>query len=95
MPRNRRELHDLLRRGDPGIVITTVHKFAEAGHLNDRSNIIVLVDEAHRSQEGKLGDEWRAVVLLRKVLRRRRAPRSRTRTARRSRSSGTHRIRTL
>lgn len=62
VPRNRRELHDLLRRGDPGIVITTVHKFAEAGHLNDRPNIIVLVDEAHRSQEGKFGDEWRAAV---------------------------------
>lgn len=62
VPRNRRELHELLRSGDPGIVITTVHKFAEAGHLNDRSNIIVLVDEAHRSQEGKFGDAWRAAV---------------------------------
>lgn len=62
VPRNRRDLHNLLRGGDPGVVITTVHKFAEAGHLNDRSNIIVLVDEAHRSQEGKLGDAWRAAV---------------------------------
>lgn len=58
----RRELHSLLRSGEPGVVITTVHKFAEAGHLNDRSNIVVLVDEAHRSQEGKLGDAWRAAV---------------------------------
>jgi type I restriction enzyme R subunit len=39
-----------------------VHTFAEAGHLNDRSNIIVLVDEAHRSQEGKFGKAWRAAV---------------------------------
>jgi type I restriction enzyme R subunit len=62
VPRNRRELHDLLRRGEPGVVITTVHKFAEAGHLNDRSNIIVLVDEAHRSQEGQFGEAWRAAV---------------------------------
>ncbi|MFW6186565.1 MAG: type I restriction endonuclease, partial [Actinomycetota bacterium] len=62
VPRNRHELHALLRDGEPGIVITTVHKFAEAGHLNDRSNIIVLVDEAHRSQEGKFGDAWRAAV---------------------------------
>ncbi len=62
VPGNRRELHALLRGEDPGIVITTVHKFAEAGHLNDRSNIIVLVDEAHRSQEGTLGDAWRAAV---------------------------------
>lgn len=62
VPRSRRELYDLLRSGEPGVVITTVHKFAEAGHLNDQSNIIVLVDEAHRSQEGKLGDAWRAAV---------------------------------
>ncbi|NIK54623.1 type I restriction endonuclease subunit R [Kribbella shirazensis] len=62
VPSNRRELHALLRGGEPGVVITTVHKFAEAGHLNDRSNIVVLVDEAHRSQEGKLGDAWRAAV---------------------------------
>lgn len=62
VPRNRRELHALLRSGEPGVVITTVHKFAEAGHLNDRENIIVLVDEAHRSQEGKFGEAWRAAV---------------------------------
>jgi len=62
VPGNRRELHRTLRRDDPGVVITTVHKFAEAGHLNDRSNIIVLVDEAHRSQEGKFGKAWREAV---------------------------------
>ncbi|MBW0275204.1 type I deoxyribonuclease HsdR [Nocardia sp. MH4] len=62
VPKNRRELFALLRSGEPGVVITTVHKFAEAGHLNDRSNIVVLVDEAHRSQEGKFGDAWRAAV---------------------------------
>lgn len=62
VPRNKRELHKQLRRDDAGIVITTVHKFAEAGHLNDRPNIIVLVDEAHRSQEGKFGKAWRDAV---------------------------------
>ncbi|MFF1505859.1 type I restriction endonuclease subunit R [Streptomyces sp. NPDC058326] len=62
VPKNRRELFALLRSGEPGVVITTVHKFAEAGHLNDRSNIIVLVDEAHRSQEGKFGKAWRTAV---------------------------------
>ena len=42
------------------IIITTIHKFAEAnGVLNDRSNIIVLVDEAHRTQEGDLGRKMR------------------------------------
>lgn len=62
VPKNRRELFALLRSDEPGVVITTVHKFAEAGHLNDRSNIIVLVDEAHRSQEGKFGKAWREAV---------------------------------
>lgn len=61
-PENKAQLHRLLRRGDSGVVITTVHKFAEAGHLNDRSNIIVLVDEAHRSQEGSFGKAWREAV---------------------------------
>ncbi|MFI2228694.1 type I restriction endonuclease subunit R [Nocardia testacea] len=62
VPKNRRELFALLRSGEPGVIITTVHKFAEAGHLNDRSNIVVLVDEAHRSQEGRFGEAWRAAV---------------------------------
>ena len=34
----------------------TVFRFKGAGFLNDRSNIIVLVDEAHRTQEAMLGD---------------------------------------
>lgn len=62
VPANKRDLHRTLRRDDPGVVITTVHKFAEAGHLNDRSNIVVLVDEAHRSQEGSFGKAWRKAV---------------------------------
>ncbi|SDN05093.1 type I restriction endonuclease subunit R [Allokutzneria albata] len=62
VPATKRELWKTLKRDEPGVVITTVHKFAEAGHLNDRSNIIVLVDEAHRTQEGKFGRAWRAAV---------------------------------
>jgi type I restriction enzyme R subunit len=53
-------LRDLLRTDERGIIFTTVHKFAGAGHLNDRENIIVLVDEAHRTQEGTLGQQMRA-----------------------------------
>ena len=42
------------------IIITTIHKFGEAdGRLNERSNIIVMVDEAHRTQEGDLGRKMR------------------------------------
>lgn len=62
VPSSKRELWKVLKRNEPGVVITTVHKFAEAGHLNDRSNIIVLVDEAHRTQEGKFGNAWREAV---------------------------------
>lgn len=62
VPASKRNLWTILKRDEPGVVITTVHKFAEAGYLNDRSNIIVLVDEAHRTQEGKFGKAWRAAV---------------------------------
>lgn len=57
---SRKELADLLGKDARKVVITTIHKFAEAdGVLNDRDNIIVLVDEAHRTQEGDLGRKMR------------------------------------
>jgi len=57
---SRKELADLLSKDARKVVITTIHKFAEAdGVLNDRDNIIVLVDEAHRTQEGDLGRKMR------------------------------------
>jgi type I restriction enzyme R subunit len=56
----RSELQTMLRQGVRKIVITTIHKFGEAqGVLDDRDNIIVLVDEAHRTQEGDLGRRMR------------------------------------
>ncbi|OGZ05521.1 MAG: DEAD/DEAH box helicase [Candidatus Lloydbacteria bacterium RIFCSPHIGHO2_01_FULL_49_22] len=56
----RSELHDLLNKDTRKIIITTIFKFAEAGGvLNERENIIVLVDEAHRTQEGDLGRKMR------------------------------------
>ena len=55
-------LHDALKQDVRKVLITTIHKFAEAGgKLNDRSNIIVMVDEAHRTQAGDLlmsGPGW-------------------------------------
>ncbi len=54
------QLQDLLASDVRKVVITTIHKFAEAeGVLNDRENIIVMVDEAHRTQEGDLGRKMR------------------------------------
>lgn len=62
VPKTKQSLWTVLKKPGPRVVVTTPHKFAEAGLLTDRSNIIVLVDEAHRSQEGKLGDAWRKAV---------------------------------
>ena len=60
---SRAELQRLLRDGARKVIITTIHKFAEAGGvLDDRSNIIALVDEAHRSQEGDLGRAMREAL---------------------------------
>ncbi len=60
---SRKELQDLLAKDVRKIIITTIHKFGEAdGVLNDRDNIIVLVDEAHRTQEGDLGRKMREAL---------------------------------
>lgn len=57
---NRATLQDLLSKDTRKIIITTIFKFGEAGGvLNDRDNIILLVDEAHRTQEGDLGRKMR------------------------------------
>ena len=59
----REELQTLLRQDVRKVLITTIHKFAEAdGRLNERSNIIVMVDEAHRTQEGDLGRKMREAL---------------------------------
>ena len=57
---SRKDLQELLGKDVRKIIITTIHKFGEAdGVLNERENIIVLVDEAHRTQEGDLGRKMR------------------------------------
>jgi type I restriction enzyme, R subunit len=59
----RDELQTMLRQGIRKIIITTIHKFGEAeGALDDRENIIVLVDEAHRTQEGDFGRRMREAL---------------------------------
>ena len=53
---SREHLRELLQVASGGVVFTTIHKFApeERGDnmpmLSDRENIIVIADEAHRSQ---------------------------------------------
>src|SRR5438552_1390518 len=46
------------------ILITTIFKFGELPPAcrNPRDNIIVLVDEAHRTQEGDLGEKMRQAL---------------------------------
>ena len=59
----REKLQQLLGQDVRKIIITTIFKFDEAtGCLNDRSNIIALVDEAHRTQEGDLGRKMREAL---------------------------------
>jgi type I restriction enzyme R subunit len=60
---SRDELQRLLRQDTRKVIITTIFKFGEAdGVLNDRDNIIAMVDEAHRTQEGDLGMKMRAAL---------------------------------
>ena len=57
------ELSSFFRGDMRKILITTIFKFGEAnGELNARDNIIVMVDEAHRTQEGDLGEKMRMAL---------------------------------
>ena len=57
------ELQTLLERDTRKIIISMIHKFRDAKPgMNERDNIIVLVDEAHRTQEGDLGRQMRAAL---------------------------------
>ncbi|MGW4232117.1 type I restriction endonuclease subunit R [Streptomyces sp. NPDC004980] len=65
-PSTSQKLRTLLANDVRGVISTTVHKFAEAGkNLSVRSNIIVLVDEAHRTQSSdkdSLAGQMRAAL---------------------------------
>jgi len=50
---DREDLRKQLTRASGGVVFTTLQKFSEsAGLLSDRANVVVMADEAHRSQYG-------------------------------------------
>lgn len=60
---SREDLQRLLRQDVRKVLITTIHKFGEAdGKWCDRKNVIVMVDEAHRTQEGDLGRKMREAL---------------------------------
>jgi type I restriction enzyme R subunit len=58
---SREHLKNLLDLASGGVVFTTIHKFTEAhGKISERANIVVMADEAHRSQYGFVdgGAKW-------------------------------------
>ena len=56
------DLRRILKDDRRGIVLTTIFRFEGAGELNTRDNIIVFVDEAHRTQEGSLAADMREAL---------------------------------
>lgn len=57
------DLQKMLEQDTRKIIISMIHKFRDAKpNMNTRDNIIVLVDEAHRTQEGDLGRQMRAAL---------------------------------
>lgn len=54
---SKRRLRELLAQDFSGLIVTMIHKFDKLpARLNTRSNIFVLIDEAHRSTGGDLGN---------------------------------------
>lgn len=50
-------LRELLKNDYRGLIVTTIHKFDKMqSNLNKRKNVFVLVDEAHRTTTGDLGN---------------------------------------
>ena len=61
MAESREELKDLLDRAAGGVIFTTIHKFTESKDpVSERANVVVMADEAHRSQYGFVdgGARW-------------------------------------
>ena len=60
---SRQHLRRLLQNDTRGLIVTTIHKFdGMPKNLLTRRNVVLLVDEAHRSQEGDLGIFMRAAL---------------------------------
>ncbi len=55
--KSKRHLQELLKDDRRGLIVTMIHKFEGIPeNINTRKNIFVLVDEAHRSTSGNLGN---------------------------------------
>ncbi len=54
---SKRHLREILAQDTRGLVVSMIHKFDDIpANINSRSNIFVLVDEAHRTTGGDLGN---------------------------------------
>jgi type I restriction enzyme R subunit len=54
---SKKHLRELLEQDSRGLIVTMVHKFEKMpAKINERKNIFVLVDEAHRTTGGDLGN---------------------------------------
>ena len=57
------DLKNIIIKQPAGVFITTIQKFREMGEIKDeRGNVIVLIDEAHRTEYGDYQMELRAVL---------------------------------
>jgi type I restriction enzyme R subunit len=60
---SKEQLRDLLRNDFRGLIVTTIQKFeGMEKNVNTRKNIIIMIDEAHRSQEANLANYMRAAL---------------------------------
>jgi len=60
---SKEHLRDLLSQDYRGLIVTTIHKFeGMTKEINKRENMVVLIDEAHRSQEGDLGNYMKSAL---------------------------------
>jgi type I restriction enzyme R subunit len=54
---NKKDLRDILGRDYRGLVVSMIHKFDDIpANINPRESVVVLVDEAHRTTGGDLGN---------------------------------------
>ena len=61
--RSKRHLQELLASDRRGLIVSMIHKFDEVPEkLNTRDNIFVMVDEAHRTTGGDLGNYLMAAL---------------------------------
>jgi type I restriction enzyme R subunit len=61
--RSKRHLRQLLRAGRRGLIVSMIHKFDDiSADINAGRNVFVLVDEAHRTTGGDLGNYLMAAL---------------------------------